>query len=151
MPIFCIDDGGDGTQTDTTQTAGTLDWSKADTSIANLIATYASALTTSGNIIYFGSNTVQTQASALTVVGPASDLPVIFISADITNATPTYLKGTTNQIETTGNNGSHVWNRRQLHGRQQRDCVFPRLHLCGRRGKHERAARWWFAVFVHVH
>ena len=38
MPIYCIDDGGDGTQINTTQSAGALDWTKADTTIANLIA-----------------------------------------------------------------------------------------------------------------
>jgi hypothetical protein len=104
MPIFCIDDGGDGTQTDTTQTASTLDWSKADTTIANLIASYPTALTTSGNIIYFGSSTTQTQESALTIVGPTSGLPVLFISADPTNSTPTYQVASADQIITTGTN-----------------------------------------------
>lgn len=104
MAIYCIDDGGDGTQTNTTQTATTLDWSKADTTIANLIAYDAAAFTTSGNIIYFGHNTAQSQASALTITGPTSGAPVILISADIGQTTPTYLASSTNQIQTTGAN-----------------------------------------------
>jgi hypothetical protein len=99
MAIYCVDDGGDGSQTNTTHTAGTLDWSKADTSIANLISYDAAALTTNGNIIYIGDdhNDAGTGA-ARTFVGPTSAAPVIIISADRTQATPTYKVGTGKQL-----------------------------------------------------
>jgi len=108
MPIFCIWSGGDGTQTDTTQTASTLDWSKADTTIASLVGTYATALTTSGNIIYIAHDHVdqETHAGTRTFVGPTIGVPVIVISADRGQSTPTYLASSTNQIDT-AKDGAH--------------------------------------------
>jgi len=102
MPIFCIWSGGDGTQTDTTQTASTLDWSKADTTIASLVGTYATALTTSGNIIYIAHDHTdqETHAATRTFTGPTSGAPAMFISADRGQSTPTYLASSTNQIDT---------------------------------------------------
>jgi hypothetical protein len=103
MPIYCIDDGGDGSQTDTTQSASTLDWSKADASVADLISYDAAAFTTSGNIIYFGDDhNDPNKAANWTLTLPTSGLPVLLISADRTASTPTYKKGTGNQLSSLG-------------------------------------------------
>jgi hypothetical protein len=103
MPIYCIDDGGDGSQTNTTQSAGTLDWSKADASVADLISYDAAAFTTSGNIIYFGDDhNDPDKAAHWTLTLPSSGLPAILISADRTNSTPTYKKGTGAQLSSLG-------------------------------------------------
>lgn len=103
MAIYCIWSGGDGTQTNTTQTAGTLDWSKADTSVANLIAYDAAAFTTSGNTIYFADDhNDPNKAAHWTLTGPTSGLPVILISADRTLSTPTVKAGTGNQLSSLG-------------------------------------------------
>lgn len=103
MAIYCIWSGGDGTQTNTTQTAGTLDWSKADTSVANLIAYDAAAFTTSGNTIYFADDhNDPNKAAHWTLTGPTSGLPVILISADRTLSTPTVKTGTGNQLSSLG-------------------------------------------------
>lgn len=103
MPIYCIDDGGDGSQTNTTHSSSVLDWAKADTSIANLLAYDAAALTTAGNVIYFGDDHNDPNAvAALTLTGPASGGAVILVSADRTQSTPTYKKGTGNQISSLG-------------------------------------------------
>ena len=103
MPIYCIDDGGDGTQSNTTQTSSVLDWSKADTSIANLISYSPSAFTTSGNIIYFGHDHNEgNKVADFTLTGPSSGAPVILISADRTLSTPTERVGTGKQLNSTG-------------------------------------------------
>jgi hypothetical protein len=103
MAIYCIWSGGDGTQTNTTQTAGTLDWSKADTSVADLIAYDAAAFTTSGNTIYFADDhNDPNKAAHWTLTGPTSGLPVILISADRSLSTPTVKAGTGNQLSSLG-------------------------------------------------
>lgn len=98
MTVYCIDDGGDGSQTNATQSMVTLDWSKADTSIANLLAYDAAAFSTSGNVIYFGHDHVDPGSGNLTYSFPSSGAPCRCISADRTQSTPTYLRSTTNQI-----------------------------------------------------
>jgi len=102
MAIFCIWSGGDGTQTDTTQSASTLNWSKADTTIASLVASYATALTTSGNTIYIASDHVdqETHAANRTFTGPSTGTPVLVVSADRAQSTPTYAASSTNQVDT---------------------------------------------------
>lgn len=103
MAIYCIWSGGDGTQTNTTQTAGTLDWSKADTSVDNLITYDAAAFTTSGNTIYFADDhNDPNKAAHWTLTGPTSSPPVILISADRTLSTPTVKAGTGNQLSSLG-------------------------------------------------
>lgn len=103
MAIYCIWSGGDGTQTNTTQTAGTLDWSKADASVADLIAYDAAAFTTSSNTIYFADDhNDPNKAAHWTLTGPTSGLPVILISADRTLSTPTVKTGTGNQLSSLG-------------------------------------------------
>ena len=103
MAIYTIWSGGDGTQTNTTQSATTLDWSKSDTSVANLIAYDANAFTTSGNVIYFADDhSDPNKAANWTLTGPTSGLPVILISADRTQSTPTYKAGTGAQLSSLG-------------------------------------------------
>lgn len=103
MAIYCIWSGGDGTQTNTTQTAGTLDWSKADASVADLITYDAAAFTTSGNTIYFADDhNDPNKAAHWTLTGPTSGLPVILISADRTQSTPTVKAGTGDQLSSLG-------------------------------------------------
>jgi hypothetical protein len=109
MPIYCIDDGGDGSQTDTTQSASSLDWSKAHASVEELRADYSAAFTTSGNIIYFGDDhNDPNKAAAWTLTCPSSGLPVILISADRANSTPTYKTSTGNQLSSIGGNYSLI-------------------------------------------
>lgn len=103
MAIYCIDDGGDGTQTNTTQSASTLDWSKADTSVDNLLAYDANALTTHGNIIYFGDDHNDPNVVAnKTYTTIANAGAVAFISADRTLSTPTRKQGTGAQLSSLG-------------------------------------------------
>ena len=103
MAIYCIWSGGDGTQTNTTQTAGTLDWSKADASVDDLIAYDAAAFTTSSNTIYFADDhNDPNKAAHWTLTGPTSGLPVNLISADRSLSTPTVKTGTGNQLSSLG-------------------------------------------------
>jgi len=103
MTVYCVDDGGDGTQTNTTQSTSTLDWSKADTSIANLIAYDAAAFTTAGNIIFIGDDHVDPDKAAhWTLTLPSSGAPVQIISADRTQSTPTYKAGSSAQLSSLG-------------------------------------------------
>jgi hypothetical protein len=87
-----VDDGGDGTTEDS--------WATADTSINNLDAEKTFA---SGEIVYFGHD-MQCQATNsanLTITGPSSGAPVIFISATQGSDPVTYQASTTKQIDTT--------------------------------------------------
>jgi hypothetical protein len=103
MAIYCIDDGGDGSQNNTTHSASVLDWSKADVSFADLISYDANAFTTAGNIIYVGDDhNDPNKAAAWALVGPSSGAAITIISADRTNATPTYKVGTGNQMSSLG-------------------------------------------------
>jgi hypothetical protein len=93
MATYYVDDGGDNTTG--------ASWATAYTSIASLDTAVSLA---SGDIVYIGHDHAASQASALTVVGPTSGLPVSLISATQGSNPPTYQRSTTNQIETTGNN-----------------------------------------------
>ena len=104
--VYCVDDGGDGTQNNTTQSTTALDWAKADTSIANLLAYDADALTNPGNIIFIGDDHSEPGGAAVTYTFPTSGNPVILISADRTQATPTYKAGTGAQLSSLGGNYS---------------------------------------------
>jgi hypothetical protein len=103
MPVFVVDDGGDGSQTDSTQSLTTLDWAKAHVSFAALTASHATALTANGNTIFVGHNHVdqETYATARTFTLPsAAGAPVRIISVTQGTSTPTYQASTTNQIDT---------------------------------------------------
>lgn len=92
MATYYVDDGGDNT------TGAT--WATAYTSINALVAAVALA---SGDIVYFGHDS-QCQAvnvANLTISGPSSGLPVVFISATTGSTPPTYQQATGNQIDTT--------------------------------------------------
>lgn len=97
MAVYCIDDGGDGSQTNATQTLLALDWSKADTSIANLLAYDAAALSTSGNTIFIGDDHVES-ATSYNLIGPTSGAPTVIVSCDRTQASPTYKAASAAQI-----------------------------------------------------
>ena len=92
MTAYYVDDGGDGSDG--------LTWAKAYTSINALDTAIALA---SGDIVYFGHdhNCQAVNAASLTIVGPTSGLPVIFISATQGSDPPAYQKGTGTQIDTT--------------------------------------------------
>jgi hypothetical protein len=115
MAIYCIDDGGDGSQTNTTHSASTLDWSKADATIADLLAYDSAAFSTTGNVVYFGHDHVdgQTHSGNLTITGPSTGTPgpapVAVISADRTNSTPTYTASSSNQIDTSAGAYQIIW------------------------------------------
>lgn len=99
MAVYCVDDGGDGSQDGATQTLTTLDWTKADVSFAALPA---GALSTPGNTIYVGDDHGNpTTGANQELTGPSSGLPVNIISADRTQTTATYKKGTGNQVDST--------------------------------------------------
>jgi hypothetical protein len=92
MATYYVDDGGDGTTENS--------WATADTSINALDAEYTFA---SGDIIYFGHNSVcqATNTANLTVTGPTSGAPVLFISATQGSSPAAYQASSTNQIDTT--------------------------------------------------
>ena len=92
MATYYVDDGGDNSDG--------LTWAKAYTSINALNTAVALA---SGDIVYFGHdhNCQAVNAASLTITGPASGLPVIFISATTGSDPPAYQKGTGTQIDTT--------------------------------------------------
>ena len=92
MTTYFVDDGGDGSDG--------LTWAKAYTSINALDAAVAFA---SGDIVYFGHDHVcqAVNSATLTIVGPTSGLPVVFISATTGSDPPAYQKGTGTQIDTT--------------------------------------------------
>ena len=92
MTDYFVDDGGDGSDG--------LTWTKAYSSINALDTAVALA---SGDIVYFGHdhNCQAVNSAALTITGPASGLPVIFISATQGSDPPTYQVGTGTQIDTT--------------------------------------------------
>lgn len=92
MAVRYVDDGGDNSDG--------LTWAKAYTSINALIAAEASFLTTGGNIVYFGHDSVcqATNTGHLTIAGPTGQQAVYFIS--VTQGTTTYQKATANQIDT---------------------------------------------------
>lgn len=90
MAVYYVDDGGDNSTG--------ADWATAYTSINSLDTAVALA---SGDIVYFGADS-QCQAvnsANLTITGPASGLPVRFIS--VTQGTTTYAQASANQIDTT--------------------------------------------------
>ena len=93
MAVYFCDDGGSNTSPYDT-------WAKAATSINALDAAVAFA---SGDIVYFGHdhNCQAVNAASLTITGPTSGLPVIFISATTGSNPPAYQKGTGTQIDTT--------------------------------------------------
>jgi uncharacterized protein YjbI with pentapeptide repeats len=93
MTVYYVDDGGSSTSPYDT-------WAKAATSINTLDAAIAFA---SGDIVYFGHdhNCAAVNAASLTITGPGSGLPVIFISATTGSDPPAYQKGTGTQIDTT--------------------------------------------------
>lgn len=108
MAVYCVDDGGDGSQDGATQSLVTLDWSKADTSFANLPA---GALSTAGNVVFVGDDHGNSTTGAdQTIAGPSSGLSLIIISADRTQVTPTYKKGTGNQFNSTDGAYNIVFN-----------------------------------------
>ena len=92
MTVYFVDDGGDDSDG--------LTWAKAYTSINALDTAVALA---SGDIVYFGHdhNCQAVNGASLTITGPASGLPVIFISATQGSDPPAYQKGTGTQIDTT--------------------------------------------------
>ena len=93
MATYYVDDGGSSTSPYDT-------WAKAATSINTLDTAIAFA---SGDIVYFGHdhNCQAVNAASLTITGPTSGLPVIFISATTGSDPPAYQKGTGTQIDTT--------------------------------------------------
>lgn len=94
MATYYVDDGGNDSDGSS--------WTNAYVSFASLIASVANALTTSGNIIYVGDDHDNPNPGASqTITGPTSG-SVIIISADRTQATPTYKKGTGSQLIATG-------------------------------------------------
>lgn len=93
MTTYFVDDAGSATAPYDT-------WAKAATSINQLDAAVAFA---SGDIVYFGHD-MQDQATNtanLTITGPTSGAPTVFISATTGSSPPAYQKGTGNQIDTT--------------------------------------------------
>lgn len=96
MTAYWVDDGGSNTAPFDTL-------AKAATSWDNLVAGVAAALTTAGNVVYCGhDHNDPNKAAHWTATGPTSGLPVSIISVDSTNATPTYMKGTGNQLSSLG-------------------------------------------------
>jgi hypothetical protein len=93
VTVYYVDDGGSSTSPYDT-------WAKAATSINTLDAAIAFA---SGDIVYFGHdhNCQAVNTASLTITGPTSGLPVVFISATTGSDPPAYQKGTGNQIDTT--------------------------------------------------
>ena len=93
MATYFVDDGGSSTSPYDT-------WAKAATSINTLDTAIAFA---SGDIVYFGHdhNCPAVNTASLTITGPTSGLPVIFISATTGSDPPAYQKGTGTQIDTT--------------------------------------------------
>ena len=92
MAVYYVDDGGDGSDG--------LTWAKAYTSINALDTAISFA---GGDIVYFGHdhNCQAVNSAALTINGPTSGLPVIFISATTGSDPPAYQKGVGTQIDTT--------------------------------------------------
>ena len=88
---FYVDDGGDGT----TESS----WATADTSINDLDAEYTFA---SGEIVYFGHDHVcqAVNVASLTIIGPTSGAPVLFISVTQGSSPEAYQASTTAQIDT---------------------------------------------------
>lgn len=93
MAIYYVDDGG-------TSSDG-LSWATAYPTLAALQSGVGGSLSTGGNVIYIGADSVSSgDGAAPTFTGPTSGGPVRIISATV--GTTTYSRSVTNQISSTG-------------------------------------------------
>jgi len=95
--VYYVDDGGDGSQANDS----TGSWATADTSVFDLNTLVTSY--ESGDVVYFGHDSVDPKAygGALTITGPTSGDPALFISATQGSNPVTYAASATDQIQTT--------------------------------------------------
>lgn len=93
MTVYYVDDGGSSTAPYDT-------WAKAAPTLSALVAGAGTALTTGGNVVYVGSDSVSSgDGATVTFTGPTSGV-VSLISATV--GTTTYAKSSSNQISGTG-------------------------------------------------
>lgn len=92
MATYYVDDGGNGTNGSS--------WANAYTSVTALDAAVALA---AGDVVYIGHDHVcqYAHAASLTITGPASGIPITFISVTQGSSPVTYQASTTKQIDTT--------------------------------------------------
>lgn len=94
MTTYYVDDGGSNTSPYDT-------WAKAAPTLAALQSGAAGSLSTAGNVIYIGSDSVSSgDGASPTFTGPSSGGSVRIISATV--GTTTYSRSSSNQISTTG-------------------------------------------------
>ena len=105
MTVYYVDDGGSSTAPYDT-------WAKAAPTLAALVAGAPTAITTGGNVVYFGADSISSGDGTTAFIGPTTGGPVYFISATV--GTTTYAKSSSNQIlpaNSTGNSftGNFAW------------------------------------------
>ena len=98
MTVYYVDDGGSSTAPYDT-------WAKAAPTFAALVAGAGTALSTGGNVIYVGADSVSSGDGTSAFTGPTTGGPVYIISATV--GTTTYAKSSSNQISVSSTSG--VW------------------------------------------